>query len=79
MNKAGLTPRQKDVLGFLQLYYNEYGIFPSHREISNGKIEGKQVITKVAASSTIKDTLDRIEKRGHIRKNPHMPRGLELL
>jgi SOS-response transcriptional repressor LexA len=79
MSKQGLTPRQSDIYRFLVAYHKEYGVYPSMREIAEGKIEGEQVITKVSASSAVKLTLDRLESRGWIRKGKHIPRGLEVL
>ena len=49
MSKQGLTPRQSDIYRFLVAYHKEYGVYPSMREIAEGKIEGEQVITKVSA------------------------------
>ena len=72
MSKQGLTPRQSDIYRFLVAYHKEYGVYPSMREIAEGKIEGEQVITKVSASSAVKLTLDRLESRGWIRKGKHI-------
>ena len=74
-----VTNTKAPIYRFLVAYHKEYGVYPSMREIAEGKIEGEQVITKVSASSAVKLTLDRLESRGWIRKGKHIPRGLEVL
>ncbi len=66
-----LTPRQGEVLAFIQTYVNEKSYPPSIREI--GKAIG------LSSSSTVHVHLANLEKKGFIRKDPTKPRTIELL
>jgi repressor LexA len=66
-----LTPRQKEVLLFIQSFYREKGYPPSVREI--GKAVGMR------STSTVHGHIKQLEQKGYLRKDPTKPRALELL
>lgn len=53
-----LTPKQNEIYQGIKKYYNTYGYFPTIREICE--------ITGRSSTSTIKDHLDKLEKKGFI-------------
>mgnify|MGYP003649310975 FL=1 len=67
MNKKPLTPRQKDVFDFLNLFFKHHQYMPTIKEIMAGKIEDKQIIDS-RAQGPIGNTLKRIEARGWIER-----------
>jgi repressor LexA len=68
---AGLTDRQKQVLGVIEESVRARGYAPSMREI--GQIVG------LASPSSVKHQLLALESKGYIRRDPNRPRALELL
>ena len=66
-----LTKRQKEIYLFLEHFIYQNGYPPSVREI--GEALG------LASSSTVHGHLDRLEKKGFIRRDPTKPRAIELL
>ena len=66
-----LTKRQKEIYLFLEHFIYQNGYPPSVREI--GEAIG------LASSSTVHGHLDRLEKKGFIRRDPTKPRAIELL
>lgn len=66
-----LSKRQNDILKFIKSEVNRKGYPPSVREI--GKAVG------LASSSTVHGHLDRLEKKGLIRRDPTKPRAIEIL
>lgn len=66
-----LSKRQNDILKFIKSEVNKKGYPPSVREI--GKAVG------LASSSTVHGHLDRLEKKGLIRRDPTKPRAIEIL
>ncbi|KAB2951289.1 transcriptional repressor LexA [Heliorestis acidaminivorans] len=66
-----LTPREKDLYHMLQEFVNAKGYPPSVREI--GEKMGW------ASSSTVHLYLERLEKKGYIRKDPSKPRTIEII
>ncbi len=66
-----LSNRQQAILDFIRSEVREKGYPPSVREI--GEAVG------LASSSTVHGHLDRLEKKGCIRRDPTKPRAIELL
>jgi repressor LexA len=66
-----LSSRQLAILEFIRKEVKDKGYPPSVREI--GEAVG------LASSSTVHGHLDRLEKKGHIRRDPTKPRAIELL
>ncbi|RXZ81880.1 transcriptional repressor LexA [Paenibacillaceae bacterium] len=66
-----LTVRQQSILEFIKTEVREKGYPPSVREI--GEAVG------LASSSTVHGHLDRLEKKGLIRRDPTKPRAIEIL
>ena len=66
-----LSSRQLAILEFIRSEVKDKGYPPSVREI--GEAVG------LASSSTVHGHLDRLEKKGHIRRDPTKPRAIELL
>ncbi|HET7580513.1 MAG TPA: transcriptional repressor LexA [Bacillales bacterium] len=66
-----LSKRQNDILKFIKSEVSKKGYPPSVREI--GKAVG------LASSSTVHGHLDRLEKKGLIRRDPTKPRAIEVL
>lgn len=66
-----LSDRQKAILNFIKTEVREKGYPPSVREI--GEAVG------LASSSTVHGHLERLEKKGLIRRDPTKPRAIEIL
>ncbi|WP_128896784.1 transcriptional repressor LexA [Longirhabdus pacifica] len=66
-----LSKRQQAILDFIKLEVREKGYPPSVREI--GEAVG------LASSSTVHGHLERLEKKGLIRRDPTKPRAIEIL
>lgn len=71
MTTSKLSARQQAILDFIRSEVREKGYPPSVREI--GEAVG------LASSSTVHGHLDRLEKKGYIRRDPTKPRAIELL
>jgi|5B_taG_2_1085324.scaffolds.fasta_scaffold12188_2 SOS-response transcriptional repressor LexA len=78
MDKIGLTAKQKQVFEFLRMYHKTYGVFPSTREIAQGKIDG-QVILNKRVESNVHNLLKSLQKRGWIEVMPYTPRGIRII
>jgi repressor LexA len=66
-----LSERQQAILNYIQKEVYEKGYPPSVREI--GEAVG------LASSSTVHGHLNRLEKKGYIRRDPTKPRAIEIL
>lgn len=66
-----ISSRQKTILDFIKAEVKEKGYPPSVREI--GEAVG------LASSSTVHGHLERLEKKGYIRRDPTKPRAIEIL
>lgn len=66
-----ISNRQQSILEFIKNEVREKGYPPSVREI--GEAVG------LASSSTVHGHLDRLEKKGLIRRDPTKPRAIEIL
>lgn len=66
-----MSNRQQAILEFIKMKVREKGYPPSVREI--GEAVG------LASSSTVHGHLDRLEKKGLIRRDPTKPRAIEIL
>lgn len=65
-----LTPRQKEILDFVRTYLEHHGYSPSLEEI--GTHFG------LSSSNAVFKHLRALEERGHIRRQPHASRSIEL-
>lgn len=65
-----LSNRQKAILDYIKQEVRERGYPPSVREI--GEAVG------LASSSTVHGHLERLEKKGYIRRDPTKPRAIEI-
>lgn len=66
-----LTPRQKEILGYIKREVLKKGYPPSVREI--GQAVG------LSSSSTVHGHLGKLESKGYIRRDPTKPRAIELV
>src|SRR5690606_21210789 len=66
-----VSNRQQAILDFIKSEVREKGYPPSVREIGEA--------VHLASSSTVHGHLDRLEKKGLIRRDPTKPRAIEIL
>lgn len=66
-----LTKRQRQVLSYLRTHIDVKGYPPSMREIGEG--------TGLASLSSVTHQLKNLTTFGYIRRDPHIPRGIEIL
>ncbi|HLQ70403.1 MAG TPA: transcriptional repressor LexA [Bacillota bacterium] len=66
-----LSKRQQAIIDFIKKEVNNKGYPPSVREIAKA--------VNLASSSTVHGHLDRLEKKGYIRRDPTKPRAIEVL
>ena len=66
-----LTPRQENIFKFIKDEVRSKGYHPSVREI--GEAVG------LRSSSTVHAHLEKLEKKGYIRRDPTKPRAIEVL
>jgi repressor LexA len=66
-----LSSRQLRILDFIQQYQGENGYPPTVREIADA--------VGLASVSTAHGHLERMERKGYIRRNPERPRALEVV
>lgn len=66
-----LSKRQLDILNVIKKEVKEKGYPPSVREIAEA--------VGLLSSSTVHGHLDRLEKKGYIRRDPTKPRAIEIL
>jgi len=67
---GNLTPRQRQILEYIQEYVATYGYPPSVREIC--------AAVGLKSTSTVHGHLSRLENKGYLRRDPTKPRALEL-
>lgn len=68
---TGLTDRQAMVIATIRAAVSERGYPPTMREI--GEAVG------LLSPSSVKHQLDVLERKGYLRRDPHLPRALELV
>ncbi|MFZ5354207.1 MAG: transcriptional repressor LexA [Bacillota bacterium] len=71
MNTDDLSKKQFEVLNFIKSEINKKGYPPSVREICDA--------VKLKSTSTVHGHLERLEKKGYIRRDPTKPRAIEVL
>lgn len=71
MPNTELTNKQQEILDFIKSEINSKGYPPSVREICSA--------VGLKSTSTVHGHLDRLEKRGLIRRDPTKPRAIEVL
>lgn len=70
MTRPELTERQQELLDYIVASVHERGIAPTHREMAEYQgIALKTIVERVAA----------LEKKGYVRKEPGIARGLKVL
>src|SRR4030042_4582958 len=69
--KRSLTPKQKDILDFVNQYHKRHGFSPSLEEI------GKRF--KLSALSTVYQHLKALISKGYLKKETSQPRGISPL
>ena len=79
MPKLGLTKRQKDIYDFLILFHKVHGIYPTVREISEGKIDGEQLLKLKKGHSSTHRILACLQERGWISIAPGRSRAIIVL
>jgi repressor LexA len=70
IRKKDLSPRQRDVLNFIQSYLDEYGYPPAIRDITTG--------CGISSTSVASFHLRKLEQKGYLRRRPDISRGIEL-
>lgn len=71
MNVDDLSKKQLEVLTFIKKEISKKGYPPSVREICDA--------VKLKSTSTVHGHLERLEKKGYIRRDPTKPRAIEVL
>lgn len=71
MNIDDLSSKQLEILEFIKKELNAKGYPPSVREIGEA--------VKLKSTSTVHGHLERLEKKGFIRRDPTKPRAIEIL
>jgi len=71
MNIDDLSKKQLEVLSFIKKEIYKKGYPPSVREICNA--------VKLKSTSTVHGHLERLERKGYIRRDPTKPRAIEVL
>lgn len=66
-----LSSRQQAILDYIKQEVNEKGYPPSIREIASA--------VGLASSGTVHGHLDRLEKKGLIRRDPTKPRAIQII
>lgn len=66
-----ITEKQQVILDFLGSYLEEYGYPPTVREIASA--------TGVKSTSTVFGHLERLEKKGLIKRDSSKPRAIKLI
>jgi|TARA_B100000886_G_scaffold275246_1_gene199154 SOS-response transcriptional repressor LexA len=77
--KIGLTPRQAEVLHFIKVFFNEYGYYPTVREICGGKVAGEKIIKPMSAHTNAHRLLNCLHNKGYIIKAVASPRGIAIV
>ena len=67
----GLTPRQREILAFVQKFSGERGFPPTMREIA--------AHFGIRSLNGVSDHLGALERKGYVERQPGSPRGLRLL
>lgn len=71
LDAAGLTSRQREILGSIVSYTERHGYPPTVREVGD--------MVGLVSTSSVAHQLFVLEKKGYIRRDPNRPRALELL
>mgnify|MGYP001422810496 FL=1 len=77
--KIGLTPEQRELMSFLKAYRQEYGVYPTVREMCKGTIDGEQVMKARKSKSNIHRMLIALQQKGWILREIASHRGIALL
>ncbi|MDR1017294.1 MAG: transcriptional repressor LexA [Lachnospiraceae bacterium] len=71
MNKPELTKKQEEIFKFLKAYIEKRHFPPSVREICKA--------VELKSTSSVHMHLESLEKKGYIRRDPAIPRAIEIL
>ncbi|MEK4052642.1 winged helix-turn-helix transcriptional regulator [Paenibacillus sp. FSL F4-0087] len=66
-----LSPREEEAMHALREYFRDNGYPPTAREL--GEMIG------ISSSSTAHGYLERLEKKGYIKRTESIPRGIKIL
>ena len=77
--RIGLTPRQAEVLHYIKVYYNEFGYYPTVRDICKGKVLNQKVIKPMVATSNAHRILNVLKDKGYILKEVASARGIAII
>ncbi|MDR2253089.1 MAG: transcriptional repressor LexA [Bifidobacteriaceae bacterium] len=69
--KRGLTPRQRQIYEVILESVKRRGYAPSMREVGE--------IVKLSSPSSVKHQLEVLEAKGYIRRDPRVPRAIEVI
>ncbi|QDP51565.1 MAG: hypothetical protein Unbinned2026contig1000_20 [Prokaryotic dsDNA virus sp.] len=75
----GLTDSQSDLLVFIRMFYKEYNLYPTIREMMIGEINGKPIIKKRKWSFPVSKMLLALELRGKIKRLSGQSRAMKLI
>ncbi len=67
---ADLTPRQREILEFIDTHLREHGYPPSVREIAKG--------VGLSSTATVHTHLHALQDRGYLHRDPTKPRAIEV-
>lgn len=65
------TKKQRELLGFIEVFIGEHGYSPSYREIMNG--------LNYTSVATVSLHVNNLIKRGHLRKRDRSARSIEVV
>jgi repressor LexA len=68
---APLTPRQKEILEFIDMYYELHNLSPSLEEIRKH--------FNLSAVSTVHEHVDKLKKKGYLQKEMNQARGIKTI
>tara|TARA_Y100000816_G_C25894781_1_gene466797 strand:+ start:132 stop:380 length:249 start_codon:yes stop_codon:yes gene_type:complete len=77
--RIGLTPRQAEVLHYIKVYYNEFGYYPTVRDICKGKVLNQKIIKPMVATSNAHRILNVLKDKGYILKEVASARGIAII
>lgn len=66
-----ITPHQRDVLDYISNHTSRYGYPPTLREIGSK--------FSIGSTNGVRCILSSLEKKGFIRRSPHLSRGIEII
>lgn len=77
--KIGLTPEQQELLHYLKAYHGVYGVYPTVREMCEGKLDGEQLMKPRKSPSNVHRMLIALQQKGWILREIASRRGIAVL